>query len=81
MLTCIGVQPDIPCLMPVHGYTCNNFGISFEYSQGPWYRVSETSPDFELRSNSQYLVRNPALLSNKRQKAKHFFNIFGLAGP
>ena len=23
----------------------------FEYSQSPWYRVSETPPDFEFRSN------------------------------
>ena len=33
-------------------------------------------------SHSEYLVRNPvqaALQSNKRQKAKFFLNIFGLA--
>ena len=34
-----------------------------------------------VKSNSEYLVRNPvqaALPSNKRQKAKHFFEYFWL---
>ena len=37
-----------------------------------------------LKSNSEYLVRNPvqaALQSNKRLNAKHFFEYFGLALP
>ena len=37
--------------MPVHGYTCNNLAIFFKYTQSPWYCVSETPPDFELRYN------------------------------
>ena len=37
--------------MPVHEYTHNNFSKFVEYSQGPWYRVSETPPDFEFCLN------------------------------
>ena len=35
--------------MPVHGYI--QFNNIFEYSQSPWYRVSETTPDFEFSTN------------------------------
>ena len=40
----------------------------FEYSQSPWYRVSETPPDFEFSSN--FTLEN--LIDVKKKISKIF---------
>jgi len=49
----------------------------FEYSQSPWYRVSETPPDFEFRSNFTWenliSVKKNSQIFCKVAKLRYFF--------
>ena len=48
----------LPCLIPIHKHTCNNFGNVFDYSNSSWYCLSETHSDFVFQENYLLIFYN-----------------------